>query len=33
MSRRGSTDEQLLARLLAHADLDDGVQSLGYCRR
>jgi hypothetical protein len=33
MSRRGSTDEQLLARLLAPPDLDDGVQSLDYWHR
>jgi hypothetical protein len=33
MSCPGSTDEQLLARLLASADLDDGVQSLDYWRR
>ena len=37
MSHRGSTDEQLLGRLLAPPDLDDGVESLDYwhrrCRR
>jgi hypothetical protein len=33
MNRPGSTDEQLLLRLLAPADLDDGVQSLDYWRR
>jgi hypothetical protein len=33
MSRSGSTDEQLLARLHAPPDLDDGVQSLDYWRR
>ena len=37
MSQRGSTDEQLLGRLLGPPDLDDGVESLGYwhrrCRR
>lgn len=33
MSRRGSTDEQLLGRLLAPPDLDDGVQSLDYWHR
>jgi hypothetical protein len=30
MSRWGSTDEQLLGRLLAPPDLDDGVESLDY---
>ena len=33
MSRWGSTDEQLLGRLLAPPDLDDGVQSLNYWSR
>ena len=33
MSPRGSTDEQLLARLLAPPDLDDGVESLDYWHR
>jgi hypothetical protein len=37
MSRRGSGDEQLLGRLLAPPDLDDGAESLDYwhrrCRR
>jgi hypothetical protein len=37
MSQRGSTDEQLLGRLLGPPDLDDGVESLDYwhrrCRR
>jgi hypothetical protein len=33
MSRWRSTDEQLLVRLLAPPDLDDGVQSLDYWRR
>lgn len=33
MSRRGSTDEQLLGRLLAPPALDDGVQSLDYWHR
>jgi hypothetical protein len=33
MSRRGSTDEQLLRRLLAPPDLDDGLQSLDYWHR
>jgi hypothetical protein len=33
MSRRGLTDEQLVVRLLAPPDLDDGVQSLDYWRR
>ncbi len=33
MSRRGSTDEQLLGRLLAPPDLGDGVESLDYWRR
>jgi hypothetical protein len=33
MSRWGSTDEQLLVRLLAPPDLDDGVQALDYWRR
>ena len=33
MSRWGSTDEQLLGRLLAPPDLDDGVESLDYWRR
>jgi hypothetical protein len=33
MSRSGSTDEQLLGRLLAPPDLDDGVRSLDYWRR
>lgn len=33
MSRWKSTDEQLLGRLLAPPDLDDGVESLDYWRR
>ena len=37
MRQRGSRDEQLLGRLLAPPDLDDGVESLDYwhrrCRR
>ncbi len=33
MSRRGSTDEQLLGRLLAPPDLDDGVESLDFWSR
>jgi len=34
MSRLGSTDEELLGRLLAPPDLEDGVESLEYwCRR
>jgi hypothetical protein len=33
MSHRGSTDEQLLGRLLAPPDLDDGVGSLDYWHR
>ncbi len=33
MSGRGSTDEQLLGRLLAPPRLDDGVQSLDYWHR
>jgi hypothetical protein len=33
MSQRGSTDEQLLGRLLAPPDLDDGIESLDYWRR
>jgi hypothetical protein len=37
MRQRGSTDEQLVRRLLAPPDLDDGVESLDYwhrrCRR
>ncbi len=33
MSRRESTDEQLLGRLLAPPDLDDGVESLDFWRR
>ena len=37
MGQRRSTDEQLLGRLLAPPDLDDGVESLDYwhrrCRR
>jgi hypothetical protein len=37
MSRRGARDEQVLRRLLAPPDLDDGVESLDYwhrrCRR
>ena len=33
MSRRGSKDEQLLGRLLAPPDLDDGVESLDYWHR
>jgi len=33
MSHQGSTDEQLLARLLAPPDLDDGVASLDYWHR
>jgi hypothetical protein len=32
MNRRRSTDDQLLVRLLAPPDLDDGVQSLDYWR-
>ncbi len=32
-SRWGSTDEQLLRRLLAPPDLDDGVESLDYWRQ
>ena len=32
-TRSRSTDEQLLTRLLAPPDLDDGVQSLGYWRQ
>ena len=32
-TRSRSTDEQLLRRLLAPPDLDDGVQSLGYWRQ
>ena len=33
MRGRGSTDEQLLGRLLAPPGLDDGVQSLDYWHR
>lgn len=33
MRRWGSTDEQLVRRLLAPPDLDDGVESLEYWRR
>jgi hypothetical protein len=33
MSRWGSTDEQLLRRLLAPPALDDGVESLDYWNR
>jgi len=33
MSRLGSTDEQLLGRLLAPPDLDDGVGSLDFWSR
>jgi hypothetical protein len=33
MSHRRSTDEQLLGRLLAPPDLDDGVDSLDYWHR
>jgi hypothetical protein len=33
MSRRESTDEQLVGRLLAPPDLDDGVEALDYWRR
>jgi hypothetical protein len=33
MSRWRLTDEQLLVRLRAPPDLDDGVQSLDYWRR
>ena len=33
MSRWGWTDEQLLGRLLAPPDLDDGVESLDYWSR
>lgn len=33
MTRRVSTDELLLRRLLAPPDLDDGVQSLDYWHR
>jgi hypothetical protein len=33
MSLRESTDEELLGRLLATPDLDDGVASLDYWRR
>jgi len=33
MSRWGSTDEQLLGRLLAPPDLDDGVESLDFWSR
>jgi hypothetical protein len=33
MSRRGSTDEKLLIRLLAPPELEDGVESLEYWRR
>jgi hypothetical protein len=33
MSHRRSTDEKLLGRLLAPADLDDGVESLDYWHR
>ncbi len=32
-TRTRFTDEQLLARLLAPPDLEDGVQSLGYWRQ
>jgi hypothetical protein len=33
MGQRRWTDEQLLGRLLAPPDLDDGVESLGYWHR
>jgi hypothetical protein len=33
MTRRDSTDDQLVGRLLAPPDLDDGVESLEYWRR
>jgi hypothetical protein len=33
MGQRRSADEQLLGRLLAPPDLDDGVESLGYWHR
>ena len=33
MGRRDATDEQLVGRLLAPPDLDDGVESLDYWRR
>ena len=33
MRRWGSTDEQLLGRLLAPPDLDDGVESLAFWSR
>ena len=33
MGRRDATDEQLMGRLLAPPDLDDGVESLDYWRR
>ena len=33
MSRLGSTDEQLLGRLLAPSDLEDGVESLDFWSR
>ena len=33
MGRRDATDEQLVGRLLAPPDLDDGVESLDYGRR
>ena len=33
MGRRDATDEQLVGRLLAPPDLDDGVESLVYWRR
>jgi hypothetical protein len=33
MTRRASTDEQLLRRLLAPPNLDDGVESLDYWHR
>ena len=33
MSSQALTDEQLLRRLLAPPDLDDGVESLGYWSR
>ena len=33
MTRRGSTDEKLLGRLLAPPELEDGVESLEYWSR
>ena len=33
MSRQATTDEQLLGRLLAPPDLDDGVESLAFWSR